>query len=626
MEKTKEVTLNSVFTNDYKNDFGIPADKCYDFFDGFVEDCWEKASNDGHEDQALSLYDNADALYEYYKSLELPFGDLSDSNYEEDDTIKESTSTVEANTKPLKEDEETPDGEDEESEDDSKLDDKTGGEGHKAERPEDIDDDPEIEKPDKDDVPEDDTVEHEKDNDNPLKALPETIEPIIEFPSGNFVYVDWDSKEHKLIAGGATNTGVLKEFELKYDDGKPLNDNLQDLYDLIGKKHPDYLEETTDEGGVTPTEESLDNKAAGIDEIKKLLAVPSSTTETTDAKYLVGDTLAKIQTIVTKYHLTKDDMNSIDKSLFDKNGSGYIDQLKYEANESLTETKKLNTEDKVELYDHKTDDKPYKTCSREEAIKFYKEAVEGTEGSEQERMQSCLIALNNGDAKIYNYGIDECIKEDVNIKDIRSDTKDGDIRPTPEQVQAGKDGGWDGFELKHGYGIFDEYGFEIIERIDDMDVFDGDDEAEEQAKRDGFKFIDLTDKQKQTLIDKYEFLNPALIDTEENRKLLANMDKENESLSEDRDLTKIKGTISSVVSANKDAIFAAGDELAMGKKTIDILNKAIADKALTAGEEGHAKLWIKYNNKFQCSVCRSRTNIKSGTIMEKSKVSIRTWL
>lgn len=36
--------------------------------------------------------------------------------------------------------------------------------------------------------------------------------------------------------------------------------------------------------------------------------------------------------------------------------------------------------------------------------------------------------------------------------------------------------------------------------------------------------------------------------------------------------------------------------------------------------------WVKYNNKFQCSVCRSRTNIKSGTIMEKSKVSIRTWL
>ncbi len=36
--------------------------------------------------------------------------------------------------------------------------------------------------------------------------------------------------------------------------------------------------------------------------------------------------------------------------------------------------------------------------------------------------------------------------------------------------------------------------------------------------------------------------------------------------------------------------------------------------------------WVKYNNKFQCSVCRSRTNIKSGTIMEKSKISIRVWL
>ena len=36
--------------------------------------------------------------------------------------------------------------------------------------------------------------------------------------------------------------------------------------------------------------------------------------------------------------------------------------------------------------------------------------------------------------------------------------------------------------------------------------------------------------------------------------------------------------------------------------------------------------WLKSVNKFQCSVCRSRTNIKSGTIMEKSKLSIQMWL
>ncbi len=35
--------------------------------------------------------------------------------------------------------------------------------------------------------------------------------------------------------------------------------------------------------------------------------------------------------------------------------------------------------------------------------------------------------------------------------------------------------------------------------------------------------------------------------------------------------------------------------------------------------------WLNSVNKFQCSVCRSRTNIKSGTIMEKSQLPIRIW-
>jgi hypothetical protein len=109
--------------------------------------------------------------------------------------------------------------------------------------------------------------------------------------------------------------------------------------------------------------------------------------------------------------------------------------------------------------------------------------------------------------------------------------------------------------------------------------------------------------------------------------MLADIDAKDESLSEAKDLTKIKGTISSVVSANKDAIFAAGDEIAMGKKTIDVLNKAITDKALTAGEEGHAKLWIK---KLQDSIARNKksaiagsiTTLATGTVIQKQDESI----
>src|ERR1700748_868992 len=35
--------------------------------------------------------------------------------------------------------------------------------------------------------------------------------------------------------------------------------------------------------------------------------------------------------------------------------------------------------------------------------------------------------------------------------------------------------------------------------------------------------------------------------------------------------------------------------------------------------------WLESVKKFQCSICRSRTNLKSGTIMEKSKVPLKQW-
>ena len=35
--------------------------------------------------------------------------------------------------------------------------------------------------------------------------------------------------------------------------------------------------------------------------------------------------------------------------------------------------------------------------------------------------------------------------------------------------------------------------------------------------------------------------------------------------------------------------------------------------------------WLEDIEKFQCSVCNSRTNLRFGTIMEKSKVPVQTW-
>lgn len=64
------------------------------------------------------------------------------------------------------------------------------------------------------------------------------------------------------------------------------------------------------------------------------------------------------------------------------------------------------------------------------------------------------------------------------------------MRPTKEQQKTGFEDGWGAFETTHGYGIFEaEHGLLVINRIDIMDTFSGDDEAVIQAKKDGFKFI-----------------------------------------------------------------------------------------------------------------------------------------
>lgn len=76
---------------------------------------------------------------------------------------------------------------------------------------------------------------------------------ILEFPSGDYLYVDYD--DGKLIAGGATNTGIIHDFELDYDETKSEDKNIQALYDKIIEERPEYLGEE-----VESLEEALDKK------------------------------------------------------------------------------------------------------------------------------------------------------------------------------------------------------------------------------------------------------------------------------------------------------------------------------------------------------------------------------
>ena len=75
----QEIVLGSLYTSDYNNSFGIDPSAVCSFFDGFIEDTqmddYGKPNNRKTEE-----YDNAEDLYDYYRSCENPFGEINNMN------------------------------------------------------------------------------------------------------------------------------------------------------------------------------------------------------------------------------------------------------------------------------------------------------------------------------------------------------------------------------------------------------------------------------------------------------------------------------------------------------------------------------------------------------------------
>jgi hypothetical protein len=91
----------------------------------------------------------------------------------------------------------------------------------------------------------------------------------------------------------------------------------------------------------------------------------------------------------------------------------------------------------------------------------------------------------------------------------------GNKRPTQEMIDAYIDD-W-GEVAKYGYAIFDFdcTGMLEIEMINEMEIFDGDEEAVEQAIKDGIKIIPIEE-----LPDNFDRSYLGWIDTPENRKAI----------------------------------------------------------------------------------------------------------
>ena len=75
----QEIVLGSLYIHDYDNSFGIDPSAVCNFFDSFIEDA--QVDDYGRpNNRKTEEYDNAEDLYNYYRSCENPFGEVENIN------------------------------------------------------------------------------------------------------------------------------------------------------------------------------------------------------------------------------------------------------------------------------------------------------------------------------------------------------------------------------------------------------------------------------------------------------------------------------------------------------------------------------------------------------------------
>lgn len=67
-------------------------------------------------------------------------------------------------------------------------------------------------------------------------------QPILQFPNGGYMYVNYNEEEDKLEAGSATNSGFTPEYSVDCDYDHDVDWHLQGLYDVVVEEHPEYNE------------------------------------------------------------------------------------------------------------------------------------------------------------------------------------------------------------------------------------------------------------------------------------------------------------------------------------------------------------------------------------------------
>lgn len=173
---------------------------------------------------------------------------------------------------------------------------------------------------------------------NPFAELRSNV---IEFPSKDYVYVGYE--DGKMFAGGATNVGVIHEVELDYDHDKSVDANLQDLYDAVVEKHPEFLEET--EALHEGVEVKADEDTVKVETDEATVTVEK---KCDDCEEVIEPVPVEVQDEIADENEVEVEVDDFDEESFDELGEGYLKKV-YENVDSYKTTGVRTTDGKLVL-------------------------------------------------------------------------------------------------------------------------------------------------------------------------------------------------------------------------------------------------------------------------------------
>lgn len=128
--------------------------------------------------------------------------------------------------------------------------------------------------------------------DDVLKKTESLKSNMISLNNGGFVYFYYDPDKNMFIAGGATNAGIIPDYEMEYDFDYTYDQNLQSFVDMIDEKtYDDGMEESKRLCNKAVNEEEIDvNDVAGMPDEEDDDDIPFPEAENDDDEYYIdGD-------------------------------------------------------------------------------------------------------------------------------------------------------------------------------------------------------------------------------------------------------------------------------------------------------------------------------------------------